>query len=80
MYQAFGLKSAFLVAPQNPFCGFLCRGGTSDHKDGWGIAYYADGDHQLNVEKTSAFNCRNARSFLDRDIVTRNLILAPASR
>nr|BBJ04170.1 class II glutamine amidotransferase [Marinobacter nauticus] len=75
MCQIFGLNSARPVAPQEPLRGFLCRGGgTGDHKDGWGIAYYADGSHHLNVQKTSAFNCLKARAFLGQDILTRNLI------
>ncbi|WP_273204515.1 class II glutamine amidotransferase [Marinobacter subterrani] len=75
MCQIFGLNSARPVSPQELLRGFLCRGGgTGDHKDGWGIAYYADGTHHLNVQKTSAFNCRKAQAFLGRDILTRNLI------
>jgi len=75
MCQIFGLNSARPVAPHEPLRGFLCRGGgTGDHKDGWGIAYYADGTHHLNVQKTSAFNCSRAQAFLGRSIRTRNLI------
>lgn len=75
MCQIFGFNSARSLVPDYLLRGFFCRGGgTGDHKDGWGIAWYNEGDHFVQVQQTSAWNCCNAERLLSQPLRTGNLL------
>ena len=67
MCQLFGINASGPMSPQDYLRGFFCRGGgTSDHKDGWGLAYHSQGSALLNVRTSSAHDCTLARSLLQQ--------------
>lgn len=76
MCQIFGVNSLHPIAPNYLLRGFFCRGGgTSDHKDGWGIAYRAeDGQPHLKVYASSAFRCQHAHLLAGGSTRSRNLM------
>ncbi|MAM57410.1 MAG: class II glutamine amidotransferase [Salinicola sp.] len=76
MCQIFGINSLHPIAPNYLLRGFFCRGGgTSDHEDGWGIAYRAeDGRAHLKVHASSAFRCQHANTLAGGSTRSRNLM------
>ncbi|WFF40198.1 class II glutamine amidotransferase [Salinicola endophyticus] len=76
MCQIFGVNSLRPIAPNYLLRGFFCRGGgTSDHKDGWGIAYRAEnGQPHLKVYASSAFRCQHAHMLAGGSTRSRNLM------
>lgn len=75
MCQLFGLNSAKPVAPHFSLRGFFRRGGgTDEHADGWGLAYYGDGHSHLRVRDTPAHQCADARAVLAEPFKTTHVI------
>ncbi|HVK98576.1 MAG TPA: class II glutamine amidotransferase [Dongiaceae bacterium] len=75
MCQLFGMNSANPVSPRFSLEGFFQRGGgTGEHADGWGLAYYNGHDSQLTVRETSSFSCPQARALVARSFKSRNVI------
>lgn len=76
MCQIFGVNSLHPIAANYLLRGFFCRGGgTSDHEDGWGIAYRAeDGQAHLKVYTSSAFRCQHAHTLTGGNTRSRNLM------
>jgi predicted glutamine amidotransferase len=63
--QLFALTSHQPVSPDFSLRGFFQRGGnTGDHKDGWGLALFRDGQLELQTHISAAHNCHKATALL----------------
>lgn len=75
MCQLFGLSSARPVSPWFSLQGFFQRGGgTGEHADGWGVAYYDKGQSRLCVQESPAYTCTEARAMLEQPFKTTTVI------
>lgn len=75
MCQLLGMNSLKPSSPRFSLAGFLRRGGeTDEHSDGWGIAYYEDGECRILVDAAPAASSPVTGIVQKRRIRSRNVV------